>query len=557
MNYVNNSNIITLNINRDDIYGMNQMPMLSSLIGLIESGIRTIVTITNTTLTASFYALNGDYSEDTGSFEFIGDTIQADALTGPTDYTISYGIVGPTGPTGSGITGPTGPAGTTGITGPTGSGITGPTGSIVLGRVLLVDQVNGDDGLASIGGLPYQTVEAALNGTSGTTGTTIWVMPGTYNLNGSLVLSDQIALRGLNTQTCTLQMLNVTGNTTLIKMGENCRVEDLSLKLGSTGHHSLTGISFAGTSTQTSKLRTSVLTIDNSGATSGGFSDVIGVACGGTGPFAESTFSFNAIKGSTINVRSNGAGRKRGILVTGTNQVSTRDTNIYVATPTDSASAGSYVGIETVDPVAPGLTGSIQLRATSVYGPRQSGSYTSSDILQSFPPSITNPSYLASGGIQIGPGVDLVNKAAGGKPFSTYIYPATIFYCGKGTAHNNAKGYLWPGTMLFAGGGGGYPDITTDPARYRVQQPAILSGLSVSCNSLTNPDTVTVTVCKGATGGSLLSNPTPFAVTLTSVVKEATFYNASVDFTTGDYLNVYMDVSGSSLHDLAVQVDMF
>jgi hypothetical protein len=420
--------------------------------------------------------------------------------------------------------------------------------------VLLVDQVNGND--STVGG-PYQTVEAALNGTSGTTGTTIWVMPGTYNLNSSLVLSDQIALRGLNTQTCTIQMLNVTGNTTLLKMGENCRVEDLSLKLGSTGHYNLTGISFAGTSTQTSKLRTSVLTVDNSGATAGGLSEVIGVACGGTGPFAESTFSFNAIKGSTINVRSNGAGKKRGILVTGTNQVSTRDTNIYVATPTDTGSTGSYVGIEIVDPVAPGLTGSIQLRTSSISGPKQSGSYTSSDILQSFPPSITNPSYLSSGGIQIGPGVDLVNKAAGGKPFSTYIYPTTIFYCGKGTASNNAAGYLWPGTVTFAGGGSSYPDVTTPPARYRIQQPAILSGLSVSCNSLTSPHTVTVTVCKGATGGSLLSNPTAFAVTLTSVVKEATFYNASVDFTTGEYLNVYMDVSGNSLQDLSVQVDMF
>jgi hypothetical protein len=438
-------------------------------------------------------------------------------------------------------------------------GLQGPTGTIQLGNVLLVDQVYGDDGLASIGGLPYQTVEAALFGTSGTTGTTVWVMPGTYNLTHGITLSDQIALRGLNTQTCTLQMLGVTGNTTLLKMGENCRVEDLTLKLTSSEHHTLTGIAFEGTSTQTSKLRTSVLTVDNSGANTSGSSNVYGVVCGGTGPLTESTFSFNSIKGSTINVKSNGSGSKRGILVNGTNQVSTRDTNIYVATPLDSASAGSYVGVETANPGAPGLTGSIQLRATSIHGPKQSGSYTSSDILQSFPPSITNPTYLASGGIQIGPGVDLVNKAAGTKPFSTYVYPTTIFFCGKGTASNNAAGYLWPGTVAFAGGGNAYPDVTTPVARYRVQQPAILSGLSVSCNSLTNPDTVTVTVCKGATGGSLLSNPTVFTVTLTSVTPSLskTFYDGSKDFAVGDYLNVYMDVNGNSLQDLAVQVDMF
>jgi hypothetical protein len=428
--------------------------------------------------------------------------------------------------------------------------------------VLLVDQINGDDDLGSIGGLPYQTVEAALNGTSGTIGTTIWVMPGTYNLS-NITLSDGIALRGMNVQTCTLQNLEATVDTTLLKMGENSRIEDLTLKLGSTGHHQLIGIAFEGTTTRTAKVRTCVLTVDNSGAPNGGVSNVYGVVCSGTGSLTESTFSFNAIKGSTINVKSNGAGVKRGILVNGTNQVSTRDTNIYVATPGNTGSTGSYVGIETVDPVETGLTGSIQLRATSVYGPKQLDpiTYTSSDILQTFPPSITNPSYLASGGIQLGPGVDLVNKSAGGKPFSTYIYPTTIFYCGKGTAGNNVSGYLWPGTVAFAGGGNPYPDVTTPAARYRVQQPAILSGLSVSCNALTVGHTVTVTICKNAVGGSALSNPTvpSFSVMLTgaSPVLPVSFYNASVDFATGDYLNVFIDVSGNSLHDLAIQVDMF
>ena len=440
-------------------------------------------------------------------------------------------------------------------------GPTGVTGSIRMGNVLLVDQVNGNNGTASIGGLPYQTVESALSATSGILGTTIWIMPGTYNLNAGLILSNQIALRGLNTQTCTLQMLGVTTDTTLLTMGENCRVEDLSLRLESTEHHKLIGIEFPGTSTQTSKLRTSVLTVDNSTASDVGESNVFGVVCGGTGGFSESTFSFNCIKGSTINVKSNGAGSKRGIIVSGTNQVSTRDTNIYVATPTGST--GSYVGVETVDPSVPGLTGSIQLRTTSIGAPKQLDpkTFESSDILQTYPPSLTDPSYLASPGIQIGPGTDLVNKAAGGKPFSTYIYPTTIFYCGKGNAGNNVSGYLWPGTMLFAGGGNAYPDVTTPAARYRIQQPAILSGLSASCNILTGGDTVTITICKNAAVGNALSNPTvpSFSVTLTgaSPVLPVSFYNGSVDFKAGDYLNVHMAVNGSSLHDLAVQVDMF
>lgn len=57
------------------------------------------------------------------------------------------------------------------------------------------------------------------------------------------------------------------------------------------------------------------------------------------------------MKGSTINVYSNGPGNKRGILVSGSNQVSTRDTNIYVAAPSYTLGpTGSYVGVETNDP---------------------------------------------------------------------------------------------------------------------------------------------------------------------------------------------------------------
>jgi hypothetical protein len=397
-----------------------------------------------------------------------------------------------------------------------------------LGNVLVVDQVRGDDGLASIGGLPYQTVGAALSATSGITGTTVWVMPGTYEVTTGLTLSNEIALRGLNVQTCIIQMTDVIEDTTLLKMGENCRVEDLTLKLTSLGHYKLIGVQFDGTSTQTSKLRTSVVTVSNTGAGEIGSSIVSGVVCSGTGVFSESTFSFNCIKGSTINVKSNGSGTKRGIFVSGTNQVSARDTNIYVATPPNTSSLGSYVGIETNDSSG---TGSIQLRATSISGPKQLDppTFTSSDILQTTPASLTNPTYLASPGIQIGPGTDLVTKSAGAKPFSTYIYPTTLFYCGYGNIQN----------------------------RYRVQQPAILSGMSVSCNVLTGADNVTVTICKNAVGGSTISNATVFTVQLDATNKTRSFYNGSVDFAVGDFVNVFIDVTGSTLHDLTIQLDMF
>ena len=143
------------------------------------------------------------------------------------------------------------------------------------------------------------------------------------------------------------------------------------------------------------------------------------------------------------------------------------------------------------------------------------------------------------------------SKVAGSKGFSTYVYPTNIFYCIKGTTSNS--GYLWPGTVIASGT---YPDTTTPGARYRIQQPTILSGLSATCNSITGGDSVTITVCKDASGGTLLSNPTVFTVTLSAGTLSATFYNASVDFNVGQNINLHIAVSGS-VTDLAVQLDLF
>jgi len=430
-----------------------------------------------------------------------------------------------------------------------------------LGNVLVVDQVKGDDSTASIGGLPYQTVEAAIDGTSGTTGTTVWVMPGTYNLTHGLSLSNQIALRGLNTQTCTLQMLGVTGDTTLLKMGENCRVEDLTLKLGSTGHHGLTGIEFGGTSTQTSKLRTSVLTVDNSGASDGGSSNVTGILCSGTGAFDESTFSFNCVKGSTINVKSNGDGIKRGILVTNSNQVSVRDTNIYVAKPSVGTLLGSYVGVESDDA---GGTGSIELRSTSIGAPKQlvPKTFGSSDILQSHPTVITNPSYLASPGIQIGPGVDLVTKSAGGNPFTTYNYPTTLYYGLRGFIKDGTApgttGYLWPGTQAASNQ---FPDTSIPAGYYRIQQPAILSGINIHANTPTSANggvTFTVFRSPGGTGMTMLSD---YTFGLTATQTDLSYYNTTHNFASGDLIHVGVIYSGggndNTMGDISIQLDMF
>jgi hypothetical protein len=515
---------------------------------------------------------------DTGSTGVTGAT--GFGATGATGFGVagSTGFTGATGTTGAGETGATGVTGATGATGETGAtGVTGATGATGAtgetgatgaqgaprGNTAVVDTIYGNDGTASVGGSPFKTVRSAINAIN--TGQTVWILPGTYTIDSpGIIVPNGSSIRGLSLQTVKLVM-DVSGysNSTMITMGENCRVEDLTLTLQSTSATNainLTGIRFPGSSSQTSKLRTCVLNVNNATIGTSYTTAVTGILFDGSGILNPSTFSFNSVKGSTINVYSNGQGIKRGILVSNTNHVSTRDVNIFVAQPTDSSgSTGSYVGVETND--ASG-TGSIQLRSTTVgvAYPSAGHGYTASDILQTTPTSITNPSYLTSAGIQIGPGTDLVTKSAGGKGFSTYIYPTTIYYGLKGTINAGNNGYLWPGTQAVSNS---FPDPGTPPAYYRIQQPALISGLYCSLNlppgtGPGGPYSITFLVRHTPLGATITN--TLFTVTISGTATTGTFYDASHRVNTGDYVHVYLSYTGNNsnnAHDATVQVDMF
>jgi hypothetical protein len=333
-------------------------------------------------------------------------------------------------------------------------------------------------------------------------------------------------------------MLNVSANTTLITMGENTRIEDLTLKLTSNGHYTLKGLVFPGNTNVTSKLRTAVLSVNNSAANNSGTSEVYGVEATGSGTLGPASFSFNSLKGSTINVNSNGLGKKRGVLITGAAVVTTRDLNIYVAAPRETTSTGSYVGLETNN-----SSGQIQCRSTTIGSPVTTGSFTSSDILQT------------TGSIQMGPGSDLVNKTAGGQNFTTYVYPTTLFYAVIGDLKNgpNPGGYLAPGAVIASSGA--YPVTTI--LNYSIQQKAIMIGLFV--RAATGPGTTggthttTVTIYKNG-------SPTVFTVTLTGTDTSVTYYATSIDFAQYDNLAVLVNYTGdnqNTTRDLVVQVDMF
>jgi hypothetical protein len=409
-----------------------------------------------------------------------------------------------------------------------------------MGNMIRVDSVYGDDLLGSPGTFAYQTVNAAITAASNAgPGHTIWVMPGTYNLSSGITIPTGCALRGSSTQTTIIQMCNViTAFTTLVRMGENTRVEDLTLVLQSSDSNAypLVGIEFPGTTTVTGKIRTCVLTVNNSNVDVASSTTVYGIQATGTGTLGPASFSFNSLKGSTVNIYSNGGGDKRGILVSNSNTMTTRDMNIYVAAPADLLSTGSYIGIETAN-----SNGKIQCRSTTISG------YTS-DIKQT------------QGSIELGPGVDIVNKTAGGCNFTSYVYPTIIYYGVKGNLRTSGltTGYLWPGTLSVDDGNGGnpvYPD--SQVAYYRAQQKSVIFGMYATLASNAG-------VGHGAVVTLQVNDiDTAFSLTFSNATGAASnyYYDGSITLQRFDRLSVKLEldtVTSSNLaHDLSLQIDIF
>jgi len=417
-----------------------------------------------------------------------------------------------------------------------------------LGRTLVVDAENGDDAAGAVNGFPFQTIEAAIDyiNTNALTAVTIWIAPGTYTLSSAttgLTIPDTCSLRGLSVQTTRIVMnaTNPGGTVTMLTMGENTRVEDVTLTLNSSNATTnLVGINTPGATSNTSKLRTAVMTVNNAGVAVGSTTNVYGILDNGNGVLGASSFSFNFTRGVTINVLSNGGGNKRGVLVSTGNDITFRDTNIYVAAPPNSASTGDYRGVETTN-----STASCQFRTCSIYGPSTAGSYTGSDIAQTTP-GTGNINY----GIQLGPGCDLINKTAGGKPFTTYVTPTTLVYCLQSNLTSTAR-YLWPGTLPNSG------DATE--VFYRFQQKSIVQGMSFNLRVAPGSNkSVTVLVKKSTTGVPGSGVATLMTATVSNSSTQGTCYTTSVDFAQGEYLSVEVSgTAGGSAQDLVVELDLF
>jgi len=389
-----------------------------------------------------------------------------------------------------------------------------------------VDSVYGNDSTATPGGSPYLTINAAVNAL--TSGNAIWVLPGTYTLSSPITMPTNTSLRGMNTRAVTIQLLNAASTTQMIVMGANSRIEDVTILLTpANGSVSVTAIYFADGVSQTGKVKGCNITVNTTGVTAGS-GNVYGVYCDQTSAVTQGSFASTALISNTINVYSANTGTTAGVYLTNAAYISTRDVNIFVS------SIG--VGVQTTG------TATAILRNTAISG-------GSADIKQS------------AGTIQLGSGTDLINKNAGGLPFTTFATPVSVYSAVKGDMFltpNTALGWLWPGTVSAnktSANTAQYPDV--NPGYYVVPQSTIVYG--VTANLTTAPGAPYSTIAY------LYKNNVRTPFTIGYGATETSFktnLNSSITLGPRDTLSVLISsindpgVNNAS-HDLSFQVDLY
>lgn len=399
-----------------------------------------------------------------------------------------------------GCPGPQGPPGPQGVPEPT-------------GNTLTVDSVYGNDSTALTDRyrLPFLTIQAALNAAS--SGQNVRVRAGIYN--ESLVIPDNVSLTGDAPQAVVIQKLNVTTNTTLITMGQNCRAENFTALLSSSGNYNLTGVDFPSGTSITAKLRNSIWTITS---TATGSPTIIGVLSAGTSSTTYSTP--NAIQRSTINVISSSLGTTRGVLVSGANRFAVRDVVIYAR-----GSGANIVGVETTHTSA-----IFEIKTSTVGGNSTGVGAVAHDINRTL------------GTINVG-ATDLLNNDANGNSFTPVQAPASFQFGVINSLGTNQRYYLIPGTTTvvnLTSEGKINPYATAKSFPILFSQPSTVIEINITyTETIAVGEAVTFYIYKNA-------NTTPvMSLTLNPGDQQKFLSSQSVSFNTNDVMRTTLETTGN------------
>lgn len=429
-------------------------------------------------------------------------------LSGPPLYRYIPGV----GKVTAAVNGPTGPQGIPGTAANTGA--TGPAGApFPLGNTLTVDAVYGNDvsGAASPFAYPFLTIASAL--TNASSGQTVFVRPGTYS--EKLTIPTGVALRGANVQTVTVQQLNTTSNTTLLTMGSNCRVEDMTFTLTSTSNVNLTGIDWPSGTPLTSKLRTAVVNVVSSGTNSNTI-----VGCLSAGTSATTYSASDAVRSCTISVDASSTGPIRGIYVTGSNWFAIRDVNVNTR-----GTGSNIIGVETTD------AGSYaSLKYSTIRGGDHVAIATNHDINRT------------AGNILLG-SVDLKNNSANGNGFTVTTEGAVTHFGTTGNFTNGTTYYLVPGFVKVG-------DLPTSTFGIPVTQNMILFSGTFQCTpAVPVGQSIKLTAYKNNT-------ITDMSMTIVAGATLASNTTQSVDYTKGDNFDLRIVPSGGNFNNFNFAASM-
>lgn len=404
-----------------------------------------------------------------------------------------------------------------------GAGALGLQAQMFFGNIARVDKIYGNDTTGAVNGLPFLTINAALAAAQNylSYGTyepvVVWVFPGVYE--EIVTIPDNVGLVGISAGASsgvggvTIQQLSVGGPTTLVTMGQNSLLENVSLQLTSSANVALTGISIP-----TSAVLSSInLTVSN---TSGGSSNIYGINATGAG--VEST-----VDEATIDVTASGTSSTRGVFVGSTHAIIVNDSTI---TATNSGT-GTTIGVETNGAAGTSAT----INASTISG---ISSGTSADISQG---ANTAMSIQAT---------TLVNSTANGLFFTTPRSPNTInwtIFNALATTVDTGIHFLLPGTSTNP-----LPSAVVGSApAYIVPQKCLAKNLRAATYEAAPGVNPTVfTLYKNGVA-------TPLVVTLAALGAVSNTI-ASVECDGGDTLAMQMNNPvGSLLQNPAVTVELY
>lgn len=375
------------------------------------------------------------------------------------------------------------------------------------GNTLVVDQIYGNDlnATADPFNRPFLTLTAAL--TKATSGMCVYLMPGAYQ--GPITIPTGVAIRGISLQVVSINALSVTSATTLVTMGTQTRLEDVTLNLSSSANVDLIGVDFPSGTPQTAKMRTMVVNVTS---TATGLCAITGVRSAGTSSTVIS--SANAIRASTINVFPNGTGVNRGILVSAGNRFAIRDVNVFI-----SGAGANNVGVETThaDAVCELKISTISTISTNV------------DQTQHHDINRTLGSIVLTG-------TDLYHNDANGNSFTTTQEPANLFFGIIGNPGTDRRYYMIPGVIPIAN----IPDtartVWTDANLFPIpwNQPVIVFTFTLNfTGTLAAGVTLDFNIHRGIAGAAPLELPV-LTIRLTAGQTTKTITTQSAVFNQGD-----------------------